>query len=517
MPGKRKETMDIRELLRYIQRGQSDRAVEKATGVNRKTVARYRAWATEQNLLAGTLPPLGELHRLMKETMRTTPPPQNTSSVEPYRELVAQLRGQGVEMAAIHQRLVERGYTGSYSSVRRFVGALEPTTPEAVVRVETKPGEEAQLDFGFAGSLIDPETGKVRRAWAFVMTLSWSRHQYVELVFDQKLETWLRLHRNAFAFFGGVPERLVVDNLKAAIVHACWHEPEAQHSYRECADHYGFLIAACRPYTPEHKGKVESGGVHYVKRNFLAGREPVSLPQANQAVLRWVNDVAGQRRHGTTKEAPLARFEIERTSLQSLPTTPYDLAVWKHIKKLNRDCHVVFQDAYYSAPWRLIGHPLWVAGGLTQVRIYTADYELVATHERARNPGQWQTDVTHLPTEKVPGLLLTRDSCRQQAATIGPATLEVVNRLLDHRPEDRLRSAGRVLRLAERFGPQRLEASCARALRFDEAGYVTIKHILEEGLDTEVLPVQEESPPARLFVRKATEIVEHVFGGVAWN
>lgn len=203
MPGKRKETMDIRELLRYIQHGESDRAVEKATGVNRKTVARYREWATEQGLLEEALPPLGELHRLLKETMNTTPPPQNTSSVEPYRELVTALRERGVEMAAIHQRLIEQGYTGSYSSVRRFVRKLEPVTPEAMVRVETLPGEEGQVDFGFAGELVDPETGELRRAWAFVMALSWSRHQYVEFVFNQKLETWLRLHRNAFSFFGG--------------------------------------------------------------------------------------------------------------------------------------------------------------------------------------------------------------------------------------------------------------------------------------------------------------------------
>ncbi len=516
MPGKRKETMDIRELLRHIQHGQSDRAVAQVTGVNRKTVARYRAWATGQGLLEGSLPPLGELHKLLKETMNTTLPPQNASSVEPYRELVVRLREQGVEMAAIHQRLIERGYTGSYSSVRRFVGTLEPSTPEVVVRIETRPGEEGQVDFGFAGSLIDPETGELRRAWAFVMTLSWSRHMYVEFVFDQKLETWLRLHRNAFAFFGGVPERIVVDNLKAAIVRACWDEPQAQHSYRECAHHYGFLIAACRPYTPKHKGKVESGGVHYVKRNFLAGREPVSLPEANQAVLRWVNDVAGQRRHGTTKEAPLARFEIERPLLQSLPDTPYDLAVWKQVK-LHNDCYVVFQEAYYSAPWRLKGQKLWVAGGTSQVRIYTADYELVATHDRAQRPGQRQTHLAHLPTEKVPGLLLTRENCRQQAGAIGPATAEVVNRLLDHRPEDRLRTAGRLLRLAERFGPERLEAGCARALRFDDAGYATIKRVLEEGLDKEVPAAPEEVPPAQVFVRKAAEVVEHLFGGVSWS
>ena len=301
--------MDIREILRRLRKGQSDRAVARAVGIDRKTAGRYRSWAAEQGLLERPLPPLEELSRLLRETLRGESPPQNVSSVEPYRELVEKLRRDGVEIAAVHERLKERGYTGSYSSVRRFVRNLEPNTPEVTVRVETRPGEEAQVDFGYGGRMIDPDTGELRKTWAFVMTLSWSRHQYVEFVFDQKVETWLRLHRNAFAFFNGVPERVVIDNLKAGIARICWDEPQAQQAYRECAEHYDFLITPCRLGTPEHKGKVEQGGVHYVKRNFLGGREPTTIIQANQDVRTWCLTTAGQRIHGTTKEQPLARFE----------------------------------------------------------------------------------------------------------------------------------------------------------------------------------------------------------------
>lgn len=182
------------------------------------------------------------------------------------------LRAQGVEMAAIWQRLKEQQYAGSYSAVRRFVRMLEPLTPDVAGRVETAPGEEAQVDFGYVGRLLDPLTGLLRRAWVFVMVLSWSRHQYVECVWDQTVATWVLLHRHAFAFFGGVPRRIVLDNLKAGMTRACWDDPQVQRAYRECAEHDGFLIAPCRPRTPEHKGKVEQGGVHYVKRNFFGGR-----------------------------------------------------------------------------------------------------------------------------------------------------------------------------------------------------------------------------------------------------
>ena len=146
-------------------------------------------------------------------------------------------------------------------------GALYRYSVESYWDKEKKAPRNKQVYLG----KVDPETGELRRTWAFVFTLSWSRHQYVEFVFDQKVETWLRLHRNAFAFFGGVPKRVVIDNLKAGIARVCWHEPQAQQSYRECAEHYDFLIDPCLPRKPEHKGKVEQGGVHYVKRNFLGG------------------------------------------------------------------------------------------------------------------------------------------------------------------------------------------------------------------------------------------------------
>lgn len=386
MPGKRKETMEIREMLRRFQQGQSNRQIARVMRVNRKTVDRYHTWALEQELLEGPLPSLGDLHQLLEETLNDSSPPQNTSTVEPYRDLVEKLVKAGVEIAAIHERLKERGYAGSYASVYRFVRRLDPRAPDVTVRVETRPGKKAQVDFGYAGKMIYPETGELRKAWAFVMTLSWSRHQYVEFVFNQKVETWLRLHRNAFAFFGGVPERVVIDNLKAAIVRACLDDPQVQQSYRECAEHYGFLIAPCLPETPRHKGKVESGGVHYVKRNFLGGREVTPITQANRDVRRWANTTTGYRIHGTTKEKPLERFELEQGALRPLPNTPYDMAVWKQVK-LHRDCHVIFDQAYYSAPFRLVGQQLWVRGGSREVGRFNYSTSLAVSVNPRLCPG----------------------------------------------------------------------------------------------------------------------------------
>ncbi len=509
--------MNIREMLRHIQADPSGRAVHRQTGVHRQTVKRYREWAAEQGLLESSLPPIEELQALLEATMPNPQPPQNVSSVEPYRDIVEQLHKEGVEMAATHQRLKERGYTGSYSSVRRFVRAIDPRLPEATVRVERKPGEEGQVDFGYAGRMIEPETGKLRKAWAFVLTLSWSRHQYVEFVFDQKLGTWLLLHCHAFEWLGGVPERLVIDNLKAAIVRACWDDPQVQYAYRECAEHYGFLISPCRPYTPKHKGKVEQGGVHYVKRNFLGGRQPTLITQANQDVLVWANTTAGLRKHGTTKEQPLVRFqEVEQARLKPVPEARYDLAVWK-VLTLYRDCHVHFEQAHYSAPFRLIGQELRVRGGARDVRIYTMNHHLIATHPRAEQPGERKTDLDHLPPEKVPGLIRSREGVREAAAEVGPATSEVVARLLDDPVVDRLPSVGRLIRLRERFGDERLEAACVRALHFEDPAYKTVKGILVQGLEREELVEMPPAPLAQAFVRPAEELLGHLGGGVSWN
>jgi transposase len=513
--------MDIRQLLVHIRAGSSNRQIAQDMRIDRRTVSRYREWAGAEGLLEGPLPALGDLLTLEDQTMPRHQPPQNTSSVEPYRELVAQLVKENVEIAAIHCRLKEQGYTGSYSAVRRFVRKIKPRTPKATVRVERKPGEEAQVDFGYTGRMIDPDTDALRRTWAFVMTLSWSRHQYVEFVFDQKIETWLRLHRNAFAWLNGVPERVVIDNLKAAIVKAVWDDPEVQQSYRECAEHYGFLIAPCRPRTPEHKGKVEQGGVHYVKRNFLGGRQPTLITRANQDVLVWCNTIAGLRIHGTTKEQPLARFQdVEQTRLQPLPETPYDMAVWKKVK-VHRDCYVEFDKAYYSVPHRLITQQVWVCGSIQQVRIYTTKHKLVATHDRAQRAGDRLTHLDHLPPEKVPGLTLDREDCLATATEIGAAALQVIQTLLDDPVLDRLPTAGRLVRLRQKFGDERLEAACRRAIYFDDPAYKTIKRILTQGLDREPLPAPVSSPEATVFVRSAEELVGDLVidlaGGESWN
>jgi transposase len=514
--------MDIHALLRRVKAGEKDRPIARALGVNRLTVAKYRAWATKEKLLQGPVPDLETLHGLLKVSFGKDDPPQNQSSVETYRETIQQLLERGLGPRLVWQKLGEQpDFTGSESAVYRLCAKLKAAQPpDVAVRIETAPGEVAQVDFGEVTKLFDPLTQTVRRTWVFTMVLGWSRHLYAEFVFDQTLPTWLVCHQHAFEFFGGVPKRVVLDNLKAAIIRAYTQDKEVEvtRAYAECAEHYGFLIDPCLPERPQHKGKVERGGVRYIKQSFMPLVEPHSaLPEAQQRLQRWLLNRAGWREHGTTHQAPLARFAEEQKVLLPLPTTAYDAAVWKQVK-LHRDGHVVFEKAFYSAPCRFVGQTLWLRAGLREIRLFSDDFALIATHSRATHAGQRLTHLDHLPPEKARGVTFSRELCRAQAQDIGPATTQVVDELLAARPVDKLRTAWRVVALADKYSATRLEAACTRGMAFGDTSLGTLKRILTEGLEIRTLPLPFlPRAEALAFVRSGAELGQTIARGATWN
>ncbi len=514
MAGRRKNVLDVREIVRRLRLGQSERVIAQELLTSRNSIWKYREIAIQEGWLTrADLPPPGEIELRLAARKPNAIVFGPKSSVEPFRDKVAKLYQAGVEIMAIWGLLKEQNqFTGSYEAVKRFVRRLPQPPPEAFVRVETDPGEEAQVDFGYAGKMFDPKTGRLRKAWVFVMTLCFSRHQYAEIVFDQKVETWIALHIRAFEFFGGQTKRVRPDNLKAAIIRAVTHDQEAQRSYREYSEHADFLISPCVPHTPRLKGKVEKGGVHYVKRNALAGRKfetpDQNVHQANDHLRRWCLSTAGERVHGTTKEQPLARFEAERLALKPLPQTRYEIVIWVQAK-LHPDCHIVFDNAYYSAPHRLIGKELLVRATPTRIEIYF-EHERLATHARATRRGERVSNIVHYPPTKLAGLLATPVRLRDQAAQIGPKTAELIGRMLDDKPVDRLRAAQGILSLAKRNTPARLEAACRRALVFNLASFRTVKAILEKGLEDQPLPPEAVAegplPATAQFARPIREI-----------
>ena len=496
-----------RAVLVRLRQGDSDRDIARARLMGRPKVAALRALAAREGWLAPDtpLPEDGVIAVVIGQARRAR---STISTVEPFRAIVARWAEQGVNGVAIHAALCrEHGYSGSYSAVRRMLGALAASRPpEATVRLQFAPGEAAQVDFGAGPKLFDPVREEVRRTWCFVMTLTFSRHQYVEFVWDQTVATWLGCHRRAFEWFAAVPGRLIIDNPKCAITKACARDPLVQRAYAECAEGYGFKIDPCPPADPAKKGVVEAG-VKYVKGNFLPTRSFRDLADLNAQARRWALEEAGVRVHGTTREQPLALFELEKPLLRPLPAIAPDLGTWSAVR-LHRDCHVQFERCYYSVPFTLIGQALWLRATDAAVAIYQ-DYRQVAMHPRGRKPGQRFTVRDHLPPEAQAFFAHDRDWCVQQATRIGPACAQFIERLLADRIVERLRAAQSTLRLAERYGSARLEAACVRALAHDSIFYRTVKTILAGGFDQQPLPAVESSAPyagrAR-FVRDAEDL-----------
>lgn len=495
-----------RQALVRLRAGDSVREIARSGLIGRDKLAALRALAQQHGWLAtaNELPDDEALAAAIGAGKRVAA--STVSSAQPHRAVIERWVAGGVQGRAIHAALKrEHGYTGSYSAIVRIVRRLRgERPPEVTVRLEWAPGDAAQVDFGAGPMLLHPD-GRVRRTWAFVMTLAHSRHQYVEFVWDQTVATWLGCHRRAFEWFDSVPARIVIDNAKCAIIKACAHDPLVQRAYGECAEGYGFKIDACPPHDPQKKGIVESG-VKYVKGNFLPTREFRDLADLNAQARQWVMQEAGVRVHGTTREQPLVLFEAERPLLKALPTVAPDLGSW-HRVVVHRDCHVQHDRAFYSVPFALAGKTLWLRATDTTIAIHE-DWRHVVTHLRALKPGTRRTLSDHMPPAARAFFERDRQWCVKQAQEVGAQCTALIDRLLGDRIAERLRAAQGVLALGKRYGNARLEAACERALAHDSAHYRTVKTILATNADLQPI-VQPHTPPAYArsrFVRSAATL-----------
>ena len=483
MSKRRFEMFHYRQILVRMRQGDSDRDIARSKLMGRRKLKQLRLVAHGRGWLelAAALPEDAELATVLNPA---APASTCVSTLEPLRESITQWFQSGVQGTTIHAALQRNhGYTGSYSSVRRLLQRMAQSRQVATtMRLHFDPSEAAQVDFGMGPALVDPVTGLTIKTWIFVMTLCWSRHQYAEIVRDQKVTTWLSCHRRAFEWFGGVVTRVIIDNAKCAITRACNTDPTVQRAYADCAEGYGFKISACPPADPQKKGIVEAG-VKYVKRAFVPLRQFRDLTDANRQLHDWVLSTAGTRCHGTTRLQPLAQFAIEKPLLKPLPAIAPQLATWVKVT-VHSDAHVQFEYILYSVPFRLMGQVLWLKATAATVQCFR-EHDLVATHPR-HPAGKRSTLPDHLPPDALAWSLADPQWCLTQAERIGPACRGVIERLFADRVLDNLRAAQGVIRLAKKHGATRLEAACARALSFDAARYRTVKTILDKGLDQQI-------------------------------
>jgi transposase len=517
----------IDTILSLHQRRWSNRRIARELGIDRATVARY---LQEHALAATATPPTG--HEpvgaeakpanapLGSPPLPAEPKPANAplgsppgtsqpagashevlstpgraSDCEPWRDVIRAKLDGGLSAQRIFQDLHDdHGYAGSYYSVRRFVRRLQQRTPLPFRRLECGPGEEAQVDFGTGAPIV--LDGHRRRTHVFRIVLSHSRKAYSEAVYRQTTEDFIRCLENAFWAFGGAPQRLVLDNLKAAVEKADWFDPDLNPKVRSFAAHYGVALLPTRPYTPRHKGKVERG-VDYVQENALKGRCFDSLEKENDFLRHWEQTVADTRVHGTIRQQVGKLFSaVERHALLPLPAERFPF-FHEGQRTVHRDGHVEVDKAYYSVPPEYLGRRVWVRWDARLVRVFNDRLEQITVHVR-QEPGRFSTHKQHIASEKIAGVERGAVWLLGRIRLLGAQAAQWAEAVIEHRGVEGVRVLQGLLSLASRYTATHIDRACGVALSYEQYRLRTVRALIgQDAPKQEPLPFVEEHPLIR--------------------
>ena len=330
--------------------------IARRTGVSRKTVRKYIA--------------MEKPAKYSREGRQ--------SVIAPYTDYVrGRIDKHNLSAVRIYEEIREKGYPGSYTTVKRLCRVLRnDRSIQAVYRYETEPGKQSQVDFGEFG-YIDID-GKHRKLYAFSMILGYSRMRYVEFTTDISTENVIKMHLNAFSFYGGFTDTILYDNMKQIVIERKLKASESRFNpkFMDFAEYYGIVIRLCYPYRPETKGKIENT-IKYLRYNFFNGRTFEDLNNINIQCAEWLNRVNSQI-HGTTHEIPAERLKKE--TLNPLSSVPVYMIRKEESRKVSRDCYISYKGNRYSVPWKYAGRECRIIEESALVRI-EIDSSIVAVHE----------------------------------------------------------------------------------------------------------------------------------------
>ena len=500
---------DFVEMFRHWNAGRSQVQIHQALDIDRKTIRKYLAPALAEGLQPAPDEPFDEevwrarIQRWFPELVDPAARALTWPQIAAHHQWITDQLKVPVTVATIAQRLRdEHRVEVSESTVRRYIATTftEQRLEELVTvpRGAVEPGSEAQIDYGKLGMWFDPVLGRRVAVWVFAMILSCSRALFVQPVLRMDQTSWNASHVAAFEFFGGVPARLVCDNLKTGVTRPDLYDPLINLAYGELAMFYGTLIDPARARKPKDKPRIERP-MPYIRDSFFAGRQFTSLTQMQGDALRWASDVYGVHKHrGLEGATPASVFTaLEADALIPLPPRPFESVIYT-VGTLAPDCHIKSGKAFYSAPWRLMGQKLLVRTAGDVVQIFHHDV-VVATH--VLHLSGRSTNFEHYPPHKIAHTLRSVTWCRTQAEQIGPAAVAIVAELSAVNAIHRLRAIQGIIRLRDKYGADRLDAACARALAVGDPGYRTVKGILVAGTEHGDDPPHHHAPAPPAMLR----------------
>jgi transposase len=476
--------------------GLSPRQIAKAVGVGRTTVSEYIARA-EAAGISWPLPEGMDAAQLEQRLFKSPGQAAKFAPAQPdFAALHRELRRKGVTLFLLWQEYRERYSEGySYSRFCERYAAWKGQL-DVVMRQSHRAGEKLFVDYaGQTAEVVDRTSGEIREAQIFVAVLGASNYTYAEATWSQGLPDWIGSHVRALAFFQGVPEIIVPDNLRSAISKAQRYEPDLNPTYQEFAAHYGVAVIPARVRKPRDKAKAE-GGVLLVERWILARlrhQQFFSLAALNAAIAEGL-DVLNTRPFKKLEGSRRTHFEaIDRPALRALPARPYAFAEWRKAR-VAPNIHIEVDGHYYSVPHTLVKRQLDVRLSGATVEVFHHG-QRVAAHPRSVRHGGYTTVREHMPEAHRRYLDWTPERLLRWAQQIGPATGAAIAQLLAARthPQQAFNACFGVLRLSKGFGEPRLEAACARALTLGTVSYKSIAAILDKGLDRRPLPKPAQS------------------------
>jgi transposase len=423
-----------------------------------------------------SLDPRTVAYWLRQERFRPRKSAPRTSKLDPFKpQIVQMLERYPYSAAQVLQRLREQGFAGGYSTVKAYVHTVRPTRQPAFLKLAFAPGECAQADWGSFGAVRVGQTS--RRLSFFVMVLCYSRLMYVEFTVSQTMEHFLACHQHAFAFFGGVPQSVMVDNLKSAVLkRALGEAPVVNPKYADFAKHYGFRIVPCNVGKGNEKGRVENG-VGYVKKNFLAGLEIADFSMLAPAATHWLDTVANVRVHGETRKPPVELWQSEKPYLNPLPLHPFDLATVSQVRA-SRQFRITLDTNRYSVPAHLAGQVLTLKTYPDRLCLYHHN-QLVARHPRSYDRHGDFEDPDHPKP-----LLAQRKKARDHQLFLRFLTLspqaELYYRQLEQRRLNPQHHIRKIVALSDIYSPEDVARALADALEYGAFAADYIANLLEQ-------------------------------------
>lgn len=484
MPYRELTMIDIKEVLRRWSAEQSIHRIARETGVDRKTVRRYVRAAQSCSLPQGRELTEGEIHEV-GQRVQTRPLPDASAewqAVATHKERIEEwlTRKRPLRLTKVHTLLMRDGLEVSYDTLRRFATQqLGWRQRASTVRIDDPPpGQEAQVDFGKMGTMLDPVAGRQRALWALIITLSFSRYQFVWPTYVQTTETVCEGLDRAWAFFAAMIRTIVPDNMKAIVKTPDALSPVLVAAFLDYAQARGIFVDPARIRSPKDKPRVENQ-VPYVRESWFDGETFVDLGDARRSAETWCRDVAGARVHGTTRQVPRELFETtEKATMLPPPTGAFDVPTYVDEAKVHPDHHIQVARALYSVPSTSGAKFVRARADRTTVKIYAGTL-LIKMHPR-QAPGGRSTDPSDYPSGKAAYALRSVDALIARAKDKGNHVGVYAERLLGGPlPWARMRAAYALLRLCDKFGDRRVEAVCQSALAFDVVDVARITRMLK--------------------------------------